>query len=929
MGVWVQGAGMAEAASTPPVVAGYTRLKDEGKAPAAELGQVLLGELNCAQCHAAPDAKRILTKGAPDLSGIGARATAGWLRNYLSKPHEVKPGATMPDVFHASEAKSRDGAVDFLVNYLVSLGGPIKPAEEEGAAALVESGRKLFSTVGCVACHAPEKAGVTKVPSVPIPDQASKTTIDRLEAFLLNPLKERPGSRMPVVGLSPDEARAISVYLLRDQLNNPQAKEMAQAKVHGVKFEYFEAHVPNVSPRGFVGLTAKMTGHLDHFSLNFSGHRNDEYAVRYTASLVVPADGEYTFYATSDDGSRVNVGGRAVVNNDGDHAAIEKSGKAKLTKGEHPITVTYMQRGGDGVLKVEWSGPNLPRQEIGREALLRVGGAPMVPLNSEAFTPDAQKVEMGGRMFSMLGCASCHTLPNQKSAQTGKPLASVNVDNDNGCIGAHPDKTAPGYDLSDEQRAALKAAIKDQAGLNKAFEPADRVIATMAAMNCLACHTREGVGGPPSDRGELFVMTSEFDMGDEGRIPPKLDHVGMKLLASAMEQIIFEGKLHIRPVLATRMPVWGKAALGEIVEAFQKADAVKETELAQPPFDEKVVRDGWQLVGLRGLACINCHGMNGQKSLGMPGPDLGTVHDRIKYGFFKPFLDNPAALVPGTRMPQFWSGHEAAYKDVAGGTEEGQVSAIWAYLSLGQNMPLPAGMGRSGGFELIPADGPIVHRTFMAGVGPRAVLVGFPERVHVAFDANGVRMAKAWRGKFFDAAGAWEGRGGNWLGPLGVDVIDLPAGPSFAFLQSPGADWPKIIEPVKSPAEETYRNVGGHFKGYELDKQERPTFHYVLKDVDIHEQPVPVLLATTSELIRKFKVEAKGPVKDLYFLAGQGATIEQKGPGTWVVDGKMTLKLDLPAGLAPVVREVEGGKQLLVPVQLTNGSASFDVEMSW
>src|SRR5882724_4312112 len=120
-------AGTSRAEAVAPVVAGYSRLKDEGKAPAADLGRVLLGELNCAQCHAAPQAKRILTKGAPDLSNIGARVTANWLRNYLTKPHEVKPGATMPDVFHASEAKARDGAVDFLVNYLVTLGGPIKP----------------------------------------------------------------------------------------------------------------------------------------------------------------------------------------------------------------------------------------------------------------------------------------------------------------------------------------------------------------------------------------------------------------------------------------------------------------------------------------------------------------------------------------------------------------------------------------------------------------------------------------------------------------------------------------------------------------------------------------------------------------------------------------------------------------------------------
>jgi hypothetical protein len=245
-------------------------------------------------------------------------------------------------------------------------------------------------------------------------------------------------------------------------------------------------------------------------------------------------------------------------------------------------------------------------------------------------------------------------------------------------------------------------------------------------------------------------------------------------------------------------------------------------------------------------------------------------------------------------------------------------------------MALPAGLVPTAGDELIPADQPIVHRTFMAGVGPRAILVGFPEMVHVAFDADGVRMAKAWRGRFFDASGMWEGRGGTWNGPLGTDVIDMPPGPSFAFLNSPNAAWPKVIEPMGPPANEKYRNVGGHFKAYSLDKQERPTFHYLLKDVEIYEQPVPVQLANKSDLIRKFTLTSRSPLKDLYFLAAQGGTLVEKSPGVWSVDdGKLKVTVKSPQKLEPVVRDEAGEKQLLLPIHLSNGAASFDVEMSW
>ena len=144
-------------AAEPPVVPGYNRLKDEAKASAAQLGQVLIGELNCTQCHSTPDAKRLITNSARTCA-TPARMTPQYLRKYILSPHEVKPGSTMPDLFHVSEAQAKAGAAEYLTQYLVSLGGPIKPSEEDGNTLLVEQGRKLFQSVGCVACHSVEKA---------------------------------------------------------------------------------------------------------------------------------------------------------------------------------------------------------------------------------------------------------------------------------------------------------------------------------------------------------------------------------------------------------------------------------------------------------------------------------------------------------------------------------------------------------------------------------------------------------------------------------------------------------------------------------------------------------------------------------------------------------------------------------------------------
>ena len=166
-------------AATPgtvaPVVPGHDRLVD-AKADAATRGQLLLGELNCISCHKPEANARVQVRQAPDLTHAGARITPQYLQAYLTNPQALKPGTSMPNIFHASAPAAKEGAVEALTHYLVSLGGPIKPASVEGNRPMVAAGDRLFHSIGCVACHAPRKNGKpvdTKSPAVPLGDLAS------------------------------------------------------------------------------------------------------------------------------------------------------------------------------------------------------------------------------------------------------------------------------------------------------------------------------------------------------------------------------------------------------------------------------------------------------------------------------------------------------------------------------------------------------------------------------------------------------------------------------------------------------------------------------------------------------------------------------------------------------------------------------------
>ncbi len=65
-------------------------------------------------------------------------------------------------------------------------------------------------------------------------------------------------------------------------------------------------------------------------------------------------DDIYKFDLLSDDGSRLFVDGRLVVDNDGLHGPVEKSGVIALAKGAHKIRVEWFNKTGGAVLKMNW-----------------------------------------------------------------------------------------------------------------------------------------------------------------------------------------------------------------------------------------------------------------------------------------------------------------------------------------------------------------------------------------------------------------------------------------------------------------------------------------------------------------------------------------------------------------------------------------------
>ena len=68
------------------------------------------------------------------------------------------------------------------------------------------------------------------------------------------------------------------------------------------------------------------SGVMMEFELQ-SRDRASEFGYIFNGYILVPKEGIYTFYTKSNDGSRLYINNQQVVNNDGAHGPIEKSGQ--------------------------------------------------------------------------------------------------------------------------------------------------------------------------------------------------------------------------------------------------------------------------------------------------------------------------------------------------------------------------------------------------------------------------------------------------------------------------------------------------------------------------------------------------------------------------------------------------------------------------
>ena len=179
----------------------------------------------------------------------------------------------------------------------------------------------------------------------------------------------------------------------------------------GLDYQYYTGSY-NALPN-FTTLTPALSGTIAQPLLT-PATQADNFAFEYKGFVQVPTDDVYTFYTSSDDGSKLFIGSTLVVDNDGLHGLQERNGRIALRAGKHAITIQFFEKAGDANLITSYSSVGIAKQIIPAAAYFRA--VTVIPPSSVTLNANADAhVRSGSYKFINYGNA---TIAETRTADT-------------------------------------------------------------------------------------------------------------------------------------------------------------------------------------------------------------------------------------------------------------------------------------------------------------------------------------------------------------------------------------------------------------------------------------------------------------------------------------------------------------------------------
>ena len=182
-----------------------------------------------------------------------------------------------------------------------------------------------------------------------------------------------------------------------------------------------------------------------------------------------------------------------------------------------------------------------------------------------------------------------------------------------------------------------------------------------------------------------------------------------------------------------------------------------------------------------------------------------------------------------------------------------------------------------------------------------AVNVGSPQKINYTFDMDNGSIFQLWRGDFLDATRMWTGRGDGTAKTLGSVLYLGP--PTFPINKMSNANTPWKTDTTE---------MEFITKGYTLDDKGFPSFKFKILGVAVTDKVK--VLESGQGIQHEILVEKS--TKDLSWRLADAKVIEEISPGLFLVDDKSYyIKVENSESLHPTIRELNGRKELIVPIQ--------------
>mgnify|MGYP000656632215 CR=1 FL=1 len=115
----------------------------------------------------------------------------------------------------------------------------------------------------------------------------------------------------------------------------------------GLLAEWYFKRFPDCAAIGGAQADGRCVADSVHFPQEATGRR--AVGIVFRGYIDVPEKGIHTFALASNDGSVLRIGDRVVIDNDGEHPLLEKTGQAALSAGLHPLELRFFDYNGGKV----------------------------------------------------------------------------------------------------------------------------------------------------------------------------------------------------------------------------------------------------------------------------------------------------------------------------------------------------------------------------------------------------------------------------------------------------------------------------------------------------------------------------------------------------------------------------------------------------